>query len=95
MVARLVEPERERERAPQEGQRLGHGGGCARRIARALVREGHLRRAIDSYLAHYNAERNHQGLGNELIDGAKMTGNGDVVCDKRLGGLLKYYRRVA
>jgi len=60
-----------------------------------LLGEGHLRRALDSYLAHYHAERNHLGLGSEVIDGAKTSGNGDVVCDERLGGLLKLHHRAA
>jgi transposase InsO family protein len=32
--------------------------------------ERHLRRTITEYVEHYHRERNHQGLGNELIDGA-------------------------
>ena len=59
-----------------------------------LLGEGHLRRALQEYLAHYHAERNHQGLGNELIEPAR-TGDGEVVCDEHLGGLLKYYRQAA
>jgi hypothetical protein len=31
--------------------------------------EGHLRRGISEYVAHYHHERNHQGLENALIDG--------------------------
>jgi hypothetical protein len=30
--------------------------------------ERHLRRALAEYVTHYHRERNHQGLGNELID---------------------------
>ncbi len=59
-----------------------------------LLGEGHLRRALAEYVAHYHGERNHQGLGNELIEHAP-NGNGEIVCDQRLGGLLKYYRRAA
>src|SRR5450759_3907301 len=32
--------------------------------------ERHLRRTITEFIAHYHRERNHQGLGNELITGA-------------------------
>jgi transposase InsO family protein len=32
-----------------------------------LFGEGHLRRTIAEFVAHYHAERNHQGIGNELI----------------------------
>ena len=59
--------------------------------------EAQLRRAINSYVAHYHAERNHQGLGNQLLDGSSHVANddGDVQCSERLGGLLKYYHREA
>ncbi len=59
-----------------------------------LFGEGHLRRALEEYLAHYHVERNHQGLGNELIEPARI-GNGEIVCDQRLGGLLNFYRPAA
>jgi putative transposase len=57
--------------------------------------EGHLRRAIAEYMAHYHRERHHQGLGNALIDGEPLatTGDGAVVCRERLGGLLNFYCR--
>ncbi len=59
--------------------------------------EAALRRAISEYVAHYHEERNHQGLGNELIDPAvdSQSASGPVECRKRLGGLLKFYRRRA
>ena len=44
-----------------------------------LFGEGHLRRAISEYLAHYHGERNHQGLGNELIDDGPLAGAGEVL----------------
>jgi hypothetical protein len=59
-----------------------------------LFGEGHLRRALEEYLAHYHGKRNHQGLNNELIERGPME-NGEVLCNQRLGGLLKYYRRAA
>ena len=59
-----------------------------------LFGESHLHRALKEYLAHYHCERNHQGLGNELIDPAR-DGTGEILCYQRLGGLLKYYRRAA
>jgi putative transposase len=31
--------------------------------------ERHFRRAVHEFVAHYHLERNHQGLGNALIDG--------------------------
>ena len=59
--------------------------------------ENSLRRAIDEFLEHYHGERNHQGLGNMLIEPGKEVGRreGDVVCRDRLGGMLRYYYRKA
>ena len=56
-----------------------------------------LRRALDEFVAHYHGERNHQGLGNELIESGAEVGRaeGDVACRNRLGGLLRYYYRQA
>jgi len=33
----------------------------------AMLGQRHLRRALGEFVAHYHGERNHQGLGNELI----------------------------
>jgi putative transposase len=68
-------------------------GECLSRMI--LFGEGHLRRAIDEYLVHYHGERNHQGLGNELIDGQPSVGTGAVGSTERLGGMLRYYHRAA
>src|SRR5450755_1565865 len=59
--------------------------------------ESSLRRAVRQFLEHYHAERNHQGLGNRLIDaGAEVEcGAGAVLCRERLGGILRYYYRPA
>ena len=56
-----------------------------------------LRRAVTAYVAHYHRERNHQGLGNELIepDGEIDQHQGEIQCRERLGGLLRYYHRAA
>ena len=51
--------------------------------------------AISEYVAHYHEERAHQGVGNERLERAGASQNGGAVCDERLGGLLKYYRRAA
>ena len=59
-----------------------------------LFGEGHLRRVIDQYVEHYHGERNHRGIGNELIDG-KPNPTGEIACRERLGGLLKHYHRAA
>lgn len=62
-----------------------------------FFREASLRAAVREFLAHYHAERNHQGLGNDLIEPGDEVGrtDGTVRCRKRLGGLLRYYHRDA
>jgi len=59
--------------------------------------ERSLRNAVCEYLAHYHAERNHQGLKNRLIDSGEDVGRagGEVQCRERLGGMLRYYYRDA
>jgi len=59
--------------------------------------ENPLRRAIRTYLDHYHAERNHQGLGNQLIEPSDDVGKeiGRIKCRDRLGGMLRYYYRMA
>ena len=59
--------------------------------------EAALRRALAAYVAHYHAERNHQGLDNQLIEPGEEVGQmaGTIHCRDRLGGLLRYYHRAA
>ena len=58
--------------------------------------ERHLRWAIAEFVAHYHGERNHQGLGNELIDGAPLIDGADRIRrQRRLSGLFNYYCRAA
>jgi len=59
--------------------------------------ERHLRRAVLEYVEHYHSERNHQGLGNQLIEDQddEVARLGTVECRERLGGLLRHYRRAA
>ena len=59
--------------------------------------EASLRYALRSYLSHYHAERNHQGLDNQLITPEPEVGraSGPVKRRKRLGGMLSYYYREA
>jgi transposase InsO family protein len=59
------------------------------------IGEGHFRRAVLEFVAHYHRERNHQGLENALIEAAAVRGAGRVHRQSRLGGLLNYYRRAA
>ncbi|MPZ20031.1 MAG: transposase [Luteitalea sp.] len=62
-----------------------------------LVGERSLRAAIHEFVKHYHHERNHQGVGNQLLFPATRTahGNSPIACRPRLGGLLKYYYRPA
>lgn len=60
--------------------------------------EKSLRQAVCEFLAHYHAERNHQGLGNDVIDPGVEVGAvaGTIECRERLGGMLRnYYRKAA
>ena len=62
---------------------------CPNRII--TLGEGHLKLAINQYLKHYNVERNHQGIENQLIKPEVLSRKGEVKCKKRVGGLLHYY----
>jgi putative transposase len=60
--------------------------------------ERHLRHLVSEYVVHYHLERNHQGLGNELIEPIPAntnSGEGVVRRRVRLGGVLSYYYRDA
>jgi putative transposase len=62
-----------------------------------LFGEDSLRHVIQEYLAHYHAERNHQGLENVIPfpDSRLRRQDGPVEKAARLGGLLNYYYRQA
>jgi putative transposase len=64
-----------------------------------LFGAGPLSRVLVEFSAHYHAERNHQGKGNELLfpdAGNKTNPRGQPVkCRQRLGGLLKFYAPAA
>jgi putative transposase len=57
--------------------------------------EAHLRRSVSEFVQHYRFERNHQGLANDLIEGAPSPANtnGRVERRERLGGVLNFYHR--
>ena len=62
--------------------------------------ERHLRYVVREFMAHYHAERFHQGLGGQLIERPAGSANqnsskGKVLCRSRLGGLLNFYHREA
>jgi putative transposase len=66
---------------------------CLSRIV--FFGEAMLRRALTEFLAHYHAERNHEGVENRLLMpevGPAPEGN-EVVRLERLGGLLSFYER--
>ena len=61
-----------------------------------VLGERHLRRAIGEFVAHYHAERNHQGLDNELIQPLRsQVVSGAIRRRQRMGGMLNYYYRAA
>ena len=63
-----------------------------------ILGEAHLRKVVREFADHYHFERNHQSLENRLLSRrASLTVANDepVVCDERLGGLPKFYRRAA
>ncbi len=59
--------------------------------------ERSLRRALREYQTHYLRERNHQGVGNGLLEPTNLVAfsNEPVQRRERLGGLLSYYNREA
>lgn len=55
-----------------------------------------LRHLVREYLAHYHAERNHQGIENAIpFPDDRLEHSGDVTKAERLGGLLNFYYRDA
>jgi len=62
-----------------------------------LFGEASLRRALREYVAHYHTERNHQGVGNRLLEPRAMvsSSNDPIYCRERLGGILNFYCREA
>ena len=59
--------------------------------------EEHLRYLVEQFTIHYLEERPHQGLENSLITApsADPDTTGAIVCQERMGGLLKHYYRQA
>jgi putative transposase len=56
-----------------------------------------LRHAISEFVIHYHSERNHQGLGNRLLQPLSGGGrrHGQIRRRQRLGGMLRYYHHEA
>ena len=67
---------------------------CLNRLV--FLGEAHLRHTLSEFAAHYDRERNHQGLSDRLI-APETLGPPDahVHCRMRVAGLLRYYRRAA
>jgi putative transposase len=61
-----------------------------------LFGERRLRHVLRQFVLHYHRERNHQGLGNDLIAPTRRTAErARIRCRDRLGGLLRYYYQAA
>jgi hypothetical protein len=60
-----------------------------------FVGQRSLEKAIKEYVEHYHDERSHQGIDNQLVNGAGPQRSGRVTARKRLGGMLSYYHRRA
>jgi transposase InsO family protein len=61
-----------------------------------FIGEASLRRAVREFMAHYHAERNHQGLGNRLIRSEPSISSQRAVERRiRLGGMLSFYHHAA
>lgn len=55
-----------------------------------------LQHAVGQYMAHYHAERNHQGVDNRLLRPSPVVAPAQPMQRRqRLGGMLNYYHRVA
>ena len=59
--------------------------------------EASLRTAVQNFVEHYHAERNHQGLSNRIIcpEAGPLGASGAIQRGQRLGGMLNYYYRDA
>jgi hypothetical protein len=62
-----------------------------------LLGERHLRIAVREYMAHCHGERNHQGVGKQLLTplAASPAHGRRIVRHQRFGGMLNYYHREA
>ena len=71
-------------------------GECLSRVI--PLGERHLRHLLAEYVTHFHQGRNHQGLGNRLIEPLAANANTDlgiVRRRERVGGVLNYYYRDA
>ena len=66
---------------------------CLNRMSMIFFGPASLRHAVEDFMAHYHTERNHQGLGNRLlqpVSGTPLPFRA-VQRRERLGGMLSYY----
>ena len=74
-------------------------GTIRREVTRRMIFFGadSLRRARHEHALHYGSERNHPGIGNNLIAPGGPIGStdGKMRCRSRLGGMFNYYYRDA
>ncbi len=67
---------------------------CLSRVV--VLGEPHLRLLVNDYVEHNHRERNHQGLGNQLLsEPPPPKPDAGVRRRRRVGGLLNYYHREA
>jgi len=59
-----------------------------------LTSQKQLEYVIEQFMEHYHHERPHLGLGGKIIAPLPQDEGGEIVEFQRLGGLLKFYRRV-
>ena len=62
-----------------------------------LFGEKSLRHVVNEYIAHYHAERNHQGIGNVIpFPDERLSSTGqEIKKSERIGDLLSFYHREA
>ena len=61
-----------------------------------IFSKNQLEYVVREYLQFYNKERPHQGLGNKIpLKTNWKVGEGEVVCEERLGGLLTSFERLS
>jgi putative transposase len=62
-----------------------------------FVGQASLRRAVTEFVVHYHRERNHQGLGNRLLQTVApcLAADGAICRRQRLGGTLSFYHLAA
>ncbi len=67
-------------------------GECLNRLI--LFGEKSLRHVLKEFMAHYHAERNHQGIENTIpFPDERLDQTGKIKKSERLGGLLNFYHR--